>query len=79
MTPAELRERREAMHLSQPQLAALLDTSAANVRNWEQGRVGIPGFLHLAIHALETNPPPGYHLPPPAARRGGKAGRPAAP
>jgi len=77
MTPTELRARRDAMALSQPQLAALLDTSPTNLRNWEQGRAAIPGYLHLALWALETAPPPGFHLPPPLQRRGGKAGRPA--
>ena len=77
MTPTELRERRDALALSQPQLAALLDTSVTNLRNWEQGRAAIPGYLHLAIYALETTPPPGFHLP--FFRRGGKAGRPVSP
>lgn len=79
MTPTELRARRDAMALSQPQLAALLDTSPTNLRNWEQGRAAIPGYLHLAIYALEHQPPPGYGLPPMILRRGGKAGRPASP
>ncbi|MDQ2787825.1 MAG: hypothetical protein M3Y58_22780 [Chloroflexota bacterium] len=65
------------MALSQPQLAAILDTSVTNLRNWEQGRTAIPGYLHLALYALEHHPPPGFHLPEPALRRGGKAGRPA--
>ncbi len=77
MTPIELRARRAAMALSQPQLAALLDTSPTNLRNWEQGRAAIPGYLHLAIYALEHDPPPGYGLP--LFRRGGRPGRPASP
>ena len=79
MTPAELKSRRETLLLSQRQLAALLDTSENNIQNWEQGRTEMPGFLHLALHALEHNPPAGHHLPPLSSRRGGRPGRPPLP
>jgi DNA-binding transcriptional regulator YiaG len=57
-----LKARREALGLSQPQLGALLGTSVWNVRSWEQGRYAIPAFLHLALYALEHDPPPGYSI-----------------
>ncbi len=78
MTPTELRERRAQLGLSQPQLAALLDVDPSAVAHWEQERRAIPGFLHLALHALEHDPPPGFHLPSPILRRGAKPGRPRA-
>ena len=76
MNAAELRAARMSLGISQKQLAALLDVSPHTVAYWEQGLRAIPGFLHLALHALATNPPPGYHLPPPSERRGGRPGNP---
>jgi transcriptional regulator with XRE-family HTH domain len=75
MTPDELRARRLAIRYSQRQLAGLLDTAVANLQNWEQGRVPIPGFLHLALYCIEHCPPPGYELLPEILRRGGVGGR----
>lgn len=77
MTTDELRAWRTTLGLSQGQLAALLGVSPGSVANWEQGIHDIPPFLHLALWALEHCPPPGFYLPPPILRRGGKPGRPA--
>jgi len=76
MNAAELRAARLALGLSQPQLAALLGVHPRTIGQWEHDTRGIPPYLHLALHALATNPPPGYHLPPPSERRGGRAGNP---
>ena len=65
LNPDAFRARREALGLTQPQLANLLTTSVWNVRNWEQGRHAIPAHLHLALYALEHDPPPGYEPHPP--------------
>ena len=55
MTGQELRRRREALGLSQAQLAALVGVHANTVARWERGEVRIPhpGMLDLALEALE--------------------------
>jgi len=53
MTPAEFAAARHALGLSQPQLAALLETTAASVRNWEQGKTAaVPGPAAVALRLL---------------------------
>jgi DNA-binding transcriptional regulator YiaG len=54
MTPQDLKERREALHLSQPKLAALLGVDVMTVNRWEKGKQAPPSFLALALEALET-------------------------
>jgi DNA-binding transcriptional regulator YiaG len=55
MTSVELKARREALELSQGQLARLLTVSTSTVARWEQGvfKIGTPGMLDLALEALE--------------------------
>jgi DNA-binding transcriptional regulator YiaG len=55
MTSVELKARREALELSQNQLARLLTVSTSTVARWEQGvfKIGTPGMLNLALEALE--------------------------
>jgi DNA-binding transcriptional regulator YiaG len=55
MTSVELKARREALGLSQNQLARLLTVSTSTVARWEQGvfKIGTPGMLRLALEALE--------------------------
>ena len=38
MTPSQLKEARQALGLTQEQLADEIGASLASVRNWEQGR-----------------------------------------
>jgi transcriptional regulator with XRE-family HTH domain len=50
----ELKRRREALNLSVPQLAELLDVTRVSLYRWE--REGVHervGMLHLALTALE--------------------------
>jgi transcriptional regulator with XRE-family HTH domain len=56
----ELRERRQRLGLSQPQLAALLTVSKDTVSRWERGTqaIGTPGMLDLALRGLERTPRP---------------------
>jgi putative transcriptional regulator len=42
ITPAELKELREAMDLDQVKAAELLCVPVGTLRNWEQGRRAIP-------------------------------------
>jgi DNA-binding transcriptional regulator YiaG len=55
MTPAELKQRRERLGLTQVQLAALLDVQPTTVSRWETGSkiIGHRGMLDLALQALE--------------------------
>lgn len=55
MTPAELRQRRLALRLSQEELGALLDMSRASINRWETGSPPIPSprMLTLALERLE--------------------------
>jgi excisionase family DNA binding protein len=52
MPPAELKQRRHAMGMSQAQLAAALGVDPNTVGSWEAGRNAIPPYLHLALDAL---------------------------
>jgi transcriptional regulator with XRE-family HTH domain len=54
MEGKELKRRREALNLSVPQLAELLDVTRVSLYRWE--REGVHervGMLHLALTALE--------------------------
>lgn len=57
MTPAELRERREALHLSQAQLAELIHVRQPHLSRWETGTVPITeiraAWLDQELHRLE--------------------------
>lgn len=53
MTPAELRQRRQALGFTQQQLADALDLPRATVARWEQGVFAIQHQTMLAL-ALET-------------------------
>ena len=52
MTPAELRERRKALNLTQEQMAALLPRPLKTLQGWEQGRPIPPDFWR-ALRDLE--------------------------
>ena len=52
MTPLELTTTRTAMGLSQVDLAKALGVSRQIVWRWEQGKVPVPPWLHLALQGL---------------------------
>jgi len=53
MKPEELRRRREALGLTQEQLARELDVTTMSVSRWERGVHPIPLYIGLALEALE--------------------------
>jgi transcriptional regulator with XRE-family HTH domain len=53
VTPAELRERRVALGLSQTELAELLGVTQNTVSRWEVGAHAIPLYLVLALERIE--------------------------
>lgn len=53
MKPEELKARREALDLSQNDLAQVLGVHKRTVAAWEQGRQKIPEYLDLALQTLE--------------------------
>jgi len=65
MLPAELRATREAMGLTQTELAAALETALRTVQHWEAGDRAIPGPVRVALRLMSA--------PSPAAHRGTRA------
>ena len=61
MTPTELRERRQALHLTIRGLAALLGVTHNTVWRWEVERMGIehPEMLEAMLEKLEAKNPCG--------------------
>lgn len=55
MTAADLREARETLGLSQPQMADALATPIGTYRGWEQGRYKIPGVVAVGLKCLLTH------------------------
>jgi len=53
MTPAELKETRESLRLSQVDLARALGVAANTVNRWEAGSRSIPPYLSLALTGIE--------------------------
>jgi DNA-binding transcriptional regulator YiaG len=49
MLPAELQEWRSRLHLSQAELAHLLEVDKMTVSRWERGIRSAPPFLRLAL------------------------------
>lgn len=60
MTPEELREARQALGMSQRQLAKALGLPWNTLARWERGEVGIrhPEMLRLALKALRDQRSP---------------------
>lgn len=54
MDGKELRERREALEMTQEQLATALGVKANTVARWERGERGIPPHLPLALKTVES-------------------------
>jgi transcriptional regulator with XRE-family HTH domain len=57
MKGAKLRERREALGLTQQRLADRLEVSRNTVARWEREEMAIPGFLDLALKTIEREKP----------------------
>ncbi|HEX8687551.1 MAG TPA: helix-turn-helix domain-containing protein [Pyrinomonadaceae bacterium] len=53
MKPEELKRRREALTLTQEQLARELDVTTMSVSRWERGIYPIPHYIELALEAIE--------------------------
>lgn len=56
MVGAELKQRRESLELSQPEMARCLMTSLDTYQNWEQNRRRIPNVVEVALRYIESNP-----------------------
>ncbi len=54
MKPEELKRRREALGLTQEQLARELDVTTMSVSRWERGVYPIPQYNGLALEAIEA-------------------------
>lgn len=52
MTPEELRAAREALRLSQIDLARRLGVAANTVNRWEAGTRSIPTYLQLTLRGI---------------------------
>jgi ribosome-binding protein aMBF1 (putative translation factor) len=52
VTPAELTQAREALGLSQVELAQQLGVHPTMVNRWERGRAKMAPYLHLALERL---------------------------
>lgn len=52
MDKTELKERREALGMTQVSLAARLGVAPSTVARWEQGVVPIPPYLGLALQGI---------------------------
>jgi DNA-binding transcriptional regulator YiaG len=53
VSPEQLTEAREALHLSQATLARTLGVAANTVNRWEHGERTIPPYLTLALDGIE--------------------------
>jgi len=59
MTPTELTEARESLHLTQRKLAEVLGVHPNLINRWEHGKAKIPPYLHLALaHLSHLTAPP---------------------
>lgn len=54
MKPEELKRRREALGLTQEQLARALDVAVMTISRWERGVNPIPHYIGLALEAIEA-------------------------
>jgi repressor LexA len=53
MKPEDLKRRREALGLTQEQLARELEVTVITVSRWERGVHAVPHYIALALEALE--------------------------
>ena len=54
MTPAVLTEQREALHLTQAELARVLGVSKNTIWRWEHHERALPPWLGLALLGIRT-------------------------
>lgn len=54
MKSDDLKRRREALGLTQEQLARELDVAVMTVSRWERGVNPIPHYIELALEAIEA-------------------------
>lgn len=54
MTPAQLRERRDKLGLTQAELAQRLAVNRVTLARWETDALPIPPYLALALDAIEA-------------------------
>jgi transcriptional regulator with XRE-family HTH domain len=54
VTPTQLAAAREALHLSQAELARQLGVAANTVNRWERGTREIPPYLRLALVGIKA-------------------------
>lgn len=57
MDPKEFKQQRQAMNLTQEELAALLDVKSNTVSRYETGLLKIPKVVELAMLQIEANTP----------------------
>jgi DNA-binding transcriptional regulator YiaG len=57
ITPAEIREVRSALHMTQEELAKQLAIPVGTLRNWEQGtqRCANPSLLRIALRCIREH------------------------
>ena len=53
MTNDQLKQRRQELGLSQPQMARELNTPLSTYRKWEQGARRVPGIVVVAIEKIK--------------------------
>jgi transcriptional regulator with XRE-family HTH domain len=53
MKPEELRQRREALQMTQDDLARSFGVKPMTVSRWERGVYPIPHYIELALEAIE--------------------------
>ncbi len=75
MTGDELRDKREALGMTQEQLATELKVAPNTVARWERGERSIPPYLDLALETIERNKPEKTSRPPKAKAETSKAGK----
>jgi transcriptional regulator with XRE-family HTH domain len=69
MNGQTLKHRREALGMSQSQLAEALSVAANTVARWERDERAIPPFLGLALETIERNISAPKAKKPPRATR----------
>ena len=66
LTPAELRERRKALSLSQGEVCRIAGVTTRSWQRWEKGTQDIPAWMGMFLRGLECC---GGHIPPSSPSR----------
>jgi len=61
MDGEDLKTRREALGMSQSQLAKALEVDVTTISRWERGERSIPTYLKLALDTVERKTKGGTH------------------